>query len=222
MQIRRMLEIGNGWMRRRLIQLCCKFFGLIENYAIKILNLSIVISVFRKWSPGEPFDHAGGRERCAILNINRKTLEDVDCDLGGNPLNFYRFICERTHLHHIKVKIIIQLLLITQFQHEELNNPLWKKLEDILVFFGISQSSAAATNETSPIASDPVQLDDEDYMDMAKLNATESPKVEGSGEEPKPTEQQKATEWTADPEEDDEILSKTTEDAKPAKTVRDF
>lgn len=95
---------------------------------------------------------------------------------------------------------------------------MWKKLEDILVFFGISQSSSAAANETTLIASDP-QLEDEDYMDTVRLNTTESSKVEGSGEEPKPTEQQKTSEWTADPAEADELLPKTTENVKPAKTV---
>lgn len=55
------------------------------------------------WSVGEPFDHAGGRERCALLNINRRTIEDVDCDLNGSPLNFYRFVCERQHSQHLKV-----------------------------------------------------------------------------------------------------------------------
>jgi hypothetical protein len=92
-------------------------------------------------------------------------------------------------------------------KHEELNNPLWKKLEDILVFFGISQSSSAALNETELIASD-VQTEDEDYWDKVKLNTTEVPKVEGSGEEPKPTEQS-SSEWTADPTELDELLPKT-------------
>jgi hypothetical protein len=52
---------------------------------------------------------------------------------------------------------------------------------------------------------------------MAKLNATETPKIEGSGEEPKPTNDQKSTEWTADPT--DELLPQSTETAKPAKTV---
>jgi hypothetical protein len=125
------------------------------------------------WTIGEPFDHAEGRERCGLLNINRRTIEDVDCDLSGSALNFYRFICQRQHLQHLK--------------HEELNNPLWKKLEDILVFFGISQSSSAPSNETELIASDP-QADDEDYMEASKLNTTELPKIEGSGEEPKSTE----------------------------------
>lgn len=156
---------------------------------------------------GEPFDHAGGRERCAILNVNKKTIEDVDCDLSGNAFNFYRFICERTHLHHLK--------------HEELNNPLWKKLEDILVFFGISQSSSGtANNETSLTASD-VQLEDEDYLDNIKLKKTNASRAEeGSGEEPKSIEQQISRERAASTTGTDRMLAKTTGDAQPATTVR--
>lgn len=72
------------------------------------------------------------------------------------------------------------------------------------------------------ISSDPPQLDDEDYLDqMAKLNTTEALKVEGSGEEPKPTEQS-TSEWTANPTEVDELLPKTHTDEKPAKTASFF
>jgi hypothetical protein len=59
------------------------------------------------WTNGEPFDHANGRERCALLNVNRKTLDDVDCDLSGSPLNFYRFVCERTLEKHLKVTCLL-------------------------------------------------------------------------------------------------------------------
>lgn len=65
------------------------------------LNSSVV-----SWSSGEPFDHANGKERCGLLNVNRKTLDDVDCDLGGTPIRFYRFVCERTFEQHLKVRVL--------------------------------------------------------------------------------------------------------------------
>uniref|UniRef100_A0A915CQ31 C-type lectin domain-containing protein n=1 Tax=Ditylenchus dipsaci TaxID=166011 RepID=A0A915CQ31_9BILA len=101
------------------------------------------------WTSGEPFDHSLGKERCALLNVNERRIDDVDCDLGGGPMHFYRYVCERTHDNHIK--------------HEELNNPLWKKLEDILVFFGISTASKTInrTEELGP------GEDEEDYWEKA-------------------------------------------------------
>ncbi|CAD5227194.1 unnamed protein product [Bursaphelenchus xylophilus] len=123
-----------------------------------------VNSSILSWASGEPFDHANGKERCGLLNINSKTLDDVDCELGGSPLRFYRFICERTFNQHLK--------------HEELNNPMWKKLEDILVFFGISDRTKAknsnSTDSNESLKATP--LEDEDYdekKDLKKVNATE-------------------------------------------------
>jgi len=53
---------------------------------------------------GEPFDHAKGKERCALLNINERRLDDVDCDLGSGAGFNYRFVCQRSHEKHIEVK----------------------------------------------------------------------------------------------------------------------
>lgn len=58
----------------------------------------------RSWSSGEPFDHSSGKERCGLLNVNSRTLDDVDCELGGTPTRFYRFVCERTMEQHLKVR----------------------------------------------------------------------------------------------------------------------
>jgi len=58
----------------------------------------------RKWTMGEPFDHAKGKERCALLNINERRLDDVDCDLGSGAGFNYRFVCQRSHEKHIEVK----------------------------------------------------------------------------------------------------------------------
>ncbi|KAI1700547.1 lectin c-type domain-containing protein [Ditylenchus destructor] len=118
-----------------------------------------------QWTSGEPFDHAHGKERCAILNVNERRVDDVDCDLPGGPMHLFRFICERTHENHLK--------------HEELNNPLWKKLEDILVFFGISEPSRTV-NKTEQIQNKPVE-DEEGYWD--KQNAANI--TSKSHEEPK-------------------------------------
>uniref|UniRef100_A0A915M759 C-type lectin domain-containing protein n=1 Tax=Meloidogyne javanica TaxID=6303 RepID=A0A915M759_MELJA len=98
----------------------------------KPLNLEIT-----KWTMGEPFDHAKGKERCALLNINERRLDDVDCDLGSGAGFNYRFVCQRSHEKHI--------------EHESLNNPLWKKLEDILTFFGISDREEDKKNCSLPI-----------------------------------------------------------------------
>uniref|UniRef100_A0A915MFT8 C-type lectin domain-containing protein n=2 Tax=Meloidogyne javanica TaxID=6303 RepID=A0A915MFT8_MELJA len=65
----------------------------------KPLNLEIT-----KWTMGEPFDHAKGKERCALLNINERRLDDVDCDLGSGAGFNYRFVCQRSHEKHIEVK----------------------------------------------------------------------------------------------------------------------
>lgn len=45
-------------------------------------------------------------------------------------------------------------------KHESLNNPLWKKLEDILTFFGISSSDSSDSSKNSSTA---IGLDEEDY-----------------------------------------------------------
>uniref|UniRef100_A0A7E4URY8 C-type lectin domain-containing protein n=1 Tax=Panagrellus redivivus TaxID=6233 RepID=A0A7E4URY8_PANRE len=140
------------------------------------------------WISGEPFDHANGHERCAVLRVNAAALDDVDCDLPGSETKMYRFICQRSHEAHVK--------------HEEVNNPLWKKLQDILDFFGISRPTGdnnSSENKTRP------GEDEEDYWEMVKkenitdvdntLNATETTiaaikeviesveVLEGSGEE---------------------------------------
>lgn len=57
-----------------------------------------------QWVTGEPFDHADGRERCAVLRINQKNIDDVDCDLSGSMTKMYRFVCERSHEDHVKVR----------------------------------------------------------------------------------------------------------------------
>ncbi|KAI6187360.1 C-type lectin domain-containing protein [Aphelenchoides besseyi] len=118
-----------------------------------------------EWNAGEPFDHAEGRERCALLNVNTRTLDDVDCSLSGSPSNFYRFVCERTHEKHLK--------------HEELNNPLWKKLEDILVFFGISRPSNSSDQSETELTGTKL----EDYEDVMNATAADE-KIGASGEEP--------------------------------------
>uniref|UniRef100_A0AC34QHL4 C-type lectin domain-containing protein n=1 Tax=Panagrolaimus sp. JU765 TaxID=591449 RepID=A0AC34QHL4_9BILA len=129
-----------------------------------------------EWVTGEPFDHTDGRERCSILRVNEKKLDDIDCDLGGSSTKMFRFICQRTNEEHI--------------EHEAINNPLWKKLQDILDFFGISGNKEENTSKPGE--------DEEDYWEIqANLtttaitesqNLTETASVadelEGSGEDP--------------------------------------
>lgn len=77
----------------------CSFF-LPLAFKLNYYNFN---NVCRQWTSGEPFDHAHGKERCAILQINQHKLDDVDCDLNGNNMHFYRFVCERTYENHLKV-----------------------------------------------------------------------------------------------------------------------
>ena len=56
------------------------------------------------WISGEPFDHTEGRERCAVLRVSERKIDDIDCDLSASMSKMYRFICERTHEEHVKVR----------------------------------------------------------------------------------------------------------------------
>uniref|UniRef100_A0A183BX82 C-type lectin domain-containing protein n=1 Tax=Globodera pallida TaxID=36090 RepID=A0A183BX82_GLOPA len=113
-----------------------------------------------QWVQGEPFENSNGTEHCALLNINADAkIDDVDCDLDAGTESNYRFVCERTHQKHI--------------EHESLNNPLWKKLEDILTFFGISgpESDKSLPNRTNG-------LEEEGYWDkvLATSDAFKRPR----------------------------------------------
>jgi hypothetical protein len=58
---------------------------------------------FRPWIHGEPYDHTDGRERCALLGVNMRRLDDIDCDLPASEVRLFRFICERSNYLHLKV-----------------------------------------------------------------------------------------------------------------------
>uniref|UniRef100_A0A914Z4Q7 C-type lectin domain-containing protein n=1 Tax=Panagrolaimus superbus TaxID=310955 RepID=A0A914Z4Q7_9BILA len=148
-------------LKDRLIQI-----GLLidTNYGTREwrwVNKSPLSHDILSWVTGEPFDHADGHERCALLRVNEKSIDDVDCDLPGSMTMMYRFVCERTHEEHVK--------------HEEVNNPLWKKLQDILDFFGISGGQEESSSEKNATKSDET---DEDYWEMSKKNATTPSNIE--------------------------------------------
>jgi hypothetical protein len=87
-----------------------------------------------------------------VLNVNAHKLDDIDCDLAGGPNRLYRYICERSAKQHR--------------EHEEVNNPIWRRLEDILNYFGIASKEApsaedAAGNKTAIRADS--QLTENDY-----------------------------------------------------------
>uniref|UniRef100_A0A183BX87 C2 domain-containing protein n=1 Tax=Globodera pallida TaxID=36090 RepID=A0A183BX87_GLOPA len=99
-----------------------------------------------RWVSGKLLDDQSSITLC-LLKINADAkIDDVDCDLDAGTESNYRFVCERTHQKHI--------------EHESLNNPLWKKLEDILTFFGISgpESDKSLPNRTNG-------LEEEGYWD---------------------------------------------------------
>ncbi|KAJ1357735.1 hypothetical protein KIN20_015938 [Parelaphostrongylus tenuis] len=53
------------------------------------------------WIFGEPSDHsADGKERCALLRVHSRLLDDVDCELASRSR--VRFICERDSELHKK------------------------------------------------------------------------------------------------------------------------
>ncbi|KAL6740315.1 hypothetical protein Aduo_013682 [Ancylostoma duodenale] len=101
------------------------------------------------WLSGEPFDHsADGRERCAILRVHARVLDDIDCEAAPSPNVHMRFVCERDQQIHK--------------QQQKSQNFIWSKLEKLLEYFGFSSG-------TLPSAPPFNQSDsDEDYFDELK------------------------------------------------------
>ncbi|EYC46051.1 hypothetical protein Y032_0410g952 [Ancylostoma ceylanicum] len=101
------------------------------------------------WLSGEPFDHsADGRERCAIMRVHARVLDDIDCEAAPSPNVHMRFVCERDQSIHK--------------QQQKSQNFIWSKLEKLLEYFGFSTG-------TVPLAPPFNQSDsDEDYFDELK------------------------------------------------------
>uniref|UniRef100_A0A914C213 C-type lectin domain-containing protein n=1 Tax=Acrobeloides nanus TaxID=290746 RepID=A0A914C213_9BILA len=108
----------------------------------KLLNRTLL-----PWIHGEPYDHTDGRERCALLGVNMRRLDDIDCDLPASEVRLFRFICERSNYLHLK--------------HEKATNPLMRKLEELLSFFGINPNQ----NQNSTFST--AAPETEDYWETA-------------------------------------------------------
>ncbi|PIO68207.1 hypothetical protein TELCIR_10018 [Teladorsagia circumcincta] len=107
----------------------------------------------RSWMSGEPFDHTtDGRERCALLRVHARVLDDVDCEASPRNQMPVRFICERSDVRHKEQQLS--------------KNFIWGKLEQLLEYFGFGNSTPSKkVNSTSVV--------DEDYVDeVSKLNIT--------------------------------------------------
>ncbi|KAF1757520.1 hypothetical protein GCK72_013976 [Caenorhabditis remanei] len=141
-----------------------------------------------QWSSGEPYDHSmEGRERCGLLNVEKRVLDDVDCESTSPDHHAQRYICQRTSESHK--------------QQQRSNNYIWQKIENLFSFFGIGGSptphNATVTNtndyedevvknETSTAKSavkfsDSEETSSEEEESVAKTLAA-LPKIEGSGE----------------------------------------
>ncbi|KAK6749324.1 hypothetical protein RB195_001746 [Necator americanus] len=111
------------------------------------------------WMSGEPFDHsADGRERCAVLRVHARVLDDVDCESVPNPNVHMRFVCERDQLIHK--------------QQQKSQNFIWSKLEKLLEFFGFSSGTIPVTKPYNETDSDEM-----DYIDE-KLNISSKEREE--------------------------------------------
>ncbi|ETN81805.1 lectin C-type domain protein [Necator americanus] len=113
------------------------------------------------WMSGEPFDHsADGRERCAVLRVHARVLDDVDCESVPNPNVHMRFVCERDQLIHK--------------QQQKSQNFIWSKLEKLLEFFGFSSGTIPVTKPYNETDSDEM-----DYIDeIKKLNISSKEREE--------------------------------------------
>ncbi|RCN32139.1 lectin C-type domain protein, partial [Ancylostoma caninum] len=101
------------------------------------------------WLSGEPFDHsADGRERCAILRVHARVLDDIDCEAAPSPNVHMRFVCERDQQIHK--------------QQQKSQNFIWSKLEKLLEYFGFSSGTLPSTPPFNQSDSD------EDYFDELK------------------------------------------------------
>ncbi|KJH52711.1 lectin C-type domain protein [Dictyocaulus viviparus] len=97
-----------------------------------------------EWMSGEPFDHSvDGRERCGLLRVHSRLLDDVDCEETSRP--HVRFICERSDDVHK--------------QQQRSSNYLWRKLEELLEYFGIGSGA-----ENTKLVANATKKED-DYYD---------------------------------------------------------
>uniref|UniRef100_A0A7I4YLZ4 C-type lectin domain-containing protein n=1 Tax=Haemonchus contortus TaxID=6289 RepID=A0A7I4YLZ4_HAECO len=107
------------------------------------------------WMSGEPFDHStDGLERCALLRIHARVLDDVDCEATTRNQMPVRFICERSSKRHK--------------QQQLSKNFLWGKLEQIFELLGFGATTPAKKVNSTDTGG-------EDYVEeVTKLNITSS------------------------------------------------
>ncbi|CCD70434.1 C-type lectin domain-containing protein 180 [Caenorhabditis elegans] len=140
------------------------------------------------WSSGEPYDHSmEGRERCGLLNVEKRVLDDVDCESTSPDHHAQRYICQRTSENHK--------------QQQRSNNYIWQKIENLFSFFGIGGSPTphnatipndyedeVLKNETSATVKSTVKFSDSEEETSSEEEESVSktlaalPKIEGSGE----------------------------------------
>ncbi|VDO59951.1 unnamed protein product [Haemonchus placei] len=112
------------------------------------------------WMSGEPFDHStDGLERCALLRIHARVLDDVDCEATTRNQMPVRFICERSSKRHK--------------QQQLSKNFLWGKLEQIFELLGFGSTTPAKKVNTT-------DANGEDYVEE---ETTEPSKIEESTNE---------------------------------------
>ncbi|CAI2351566.1 unnamed protein product [Caenorhabditis sp. 36 PRJEB53466] len=143
------------------------------------------INTTLQWSSGEPYDHSmEGRERCGLLNVEKRQLDDVDCESTPSDHHALRYICQRTSENHK--------------QQQRSNNYIWQKIENLFSFFGIGSTATphnatvsndyedeVVKNETKSAAvkfsDSDEQTSSEEEEEVIKTLAA-LPKIEGSGE----------------------------------------
>ncbi|CAJ0601819.1 unnamed protein product [Cylicocyclus nassatus] len=113
------------------------------------------------WMSGEPFDHSlDGRERCGILRVHARLLDDIDCEAAPSPNVRMRFICEREQNVHK--------------EQQKSQNFIWSKLEKLLEFFGFTNGT---TPSTKPQNSTESSEDYEDEVKRLNISSSEAEKL---------------------------------------------
>lgn len=144
-----------------------------------------------------------GRERCGLLNVEKRLLDDVDCESTDTDHHAQRYICQRTSENHKQVRreSTNDSPSNPVLQQQRSNNYIWQKIENLFNFFGIGATAtphnATATtndyedevvkNETTTVKA-AVKFSDSEEETSSEEEASviktlaALPKIEGSGE----------------------------------------
>ncbi|KAE9420160.1 hypothetical protein Angca_008918, partial [Angiostrongylus cantonensis] len=119
------------------------------------------------WISGEPFDHSvDGKERCGLLRVHSRLLDDVDCELVSRSR--VRFICERDSEIHK--------------QQQRSGNYLWRKVEQLMKYFRVWTATGVGKESTK-------NTSEEDYSDKVRLRGVlvvKYPAIFALGMDPSP------------------------------------